>query len=1014
MRLLRHGALLGALLLGTVTGAQAQTTIRGTVTDARSNAPLAGAQVQVKDTGLGTTTNAQGRYSLSVPTGADTLIFTMLGYAPQRVAIAGRSSIDVVMQASALQLQQIVAVGYGTQKKVNLTGAVASVDAEEMTKLTVPTVSQALQGLSPGLQVVDNGGAPGRDNASIKIRGIGTISNPGDWNDNHRANPLVLIDGVEGDLNLLNIEDIASISVLKDAASAAIYGSRAANGVILITTKRGKAQKDVTVTYDGYYGIQSITTFPKRVSVADHMRLTNVAYVNAGRAPKYSQEYIEKTLSGEDPLHYPTTDWVGLFYNPAPMQNHSLRVSGGSETARFALSANFMKQDGLEATTGATRYSARLNTDFNPTKRLSAGLDLAGSRHWDIQPAMAWDATFYLIHDTPPTVAAQYPDGSWGWSATGRNPLAYAQDSGDEQATNYNGTATARVNYDLVPGWLQINTLASASYDHGTDSRFLTQESYYDHWDPTQLVASWGPNELRQTSGDGLQTTLRALLNYGHTFLGSHDVSGVIGFEQIHQSNSDIGARRQQFWNNDIRVLPLGSPDTRDNWGGLSEWALRSGFGRLKYSYQGKYLFEANARYDGSSRFAKGNRYGFFPSFSAAWRISEEPFFRNHVGFVDELKLRGSWGQLGNQDVGLYQYYSTISLTQPYYFGGSVNTGAAKTTLTNPDISWETTTATDFGVDATFLANRLSFTGDYYVRRTDDILLNLPIMAIVGRSAPTVNAGSVDNRGWEVALGWQDRAGGVDYSVNFNLADNHNEVVDLNGTGPYVSGEFATLEGHPIWSYYGYEALGLFQSQEEIDNWAKQPATTVTHPGDIKWKDQNGDGVINQEDRVVFGSNLPHYSFGMNLAASWKNLDVSAFFQGVGKMDRYIDLGLAEGPVWENFTTNWHLDYWTPDNPDARVPAPYLYENHNTNNVNSWWLTDARYVKLRDIQLGYTLPEHLTKDRFNVSRLRFYVAGKNLWQWNDMAIGLDPEVPWPRGDYYPQTKIVSVGTNVTF
>jgi TonB-linked SusC/RagA family outer membrane protein len=999
-------------------GAQSTGQVSGRVTS-ETGQPIAGASVAVTGAGSPTVTDADGRYTVrGVAPGSRAVHATMIGYAEATrtvtVSAGQTAAADFQLAPQAVALEGIVAVGYGTQKKVNLTGAVSSVDTEELTKLNVPTLSQALQGMSPGLEVTDNGGAPGRDNARVLIRGVGTISSPTDWNNTRRAEPLVLIDGVEGDMNVLNPEDVESISVLKDAASAAIYGSRAANGVILITTKRGRAQDRITMTYDGYYGMQDITTFPERVGVADHMRLTNLAYQNAGREPKYSDEYMQKTLSGEDPLHYPTTDWVDLFYDPAPIQNHSLRVSGGSETARFALSTNFMRQDGIEATTGAKRYSARLNTDFNPSKRVSAGLDLAGSRRWDIQPAMAWDATFYLIHDTPPTVVAQYPDGTWGWSATNRNPLAYAHNSGDEQRNDYQGIATARLNFDLFPGWAQLQTLASAQYRHGTDDRFLTSQRFPDYWDPSTTRGAWGPNSLDQSSDEGLQTTLRALLDYDHTFLGSHDLSGVLGYEQIHENASSFGASRSQFWNNDVRVLPLGSPSTRGNTGGRSEWALRSVFGRLNYSYLGKYLLEANARYDGSSRFAKGNRFGFFPSFSAAWRISEEPFFKNNVGFVDELKLRGSWGQLGNQDIGLYQYYSTIALTQPYYFGGTVVTGAAKTALTNPDISWEQTTATDFGVDAAFLGSRLSFTGDVYVRRTDDILLDLPIMAIVGRSAPTVNAGVVENRGWEVALDWRDRAGEFDYGIGVNLSDNRNEVVDLRGTGPYVNGEFATLEGYPIWSYYGFEALGLFQSQEEIDAWAEQPATTVTHPGDIKWKDQNGDGVINQEDRVVFGSNLPHYSFGVNLSGRWRNLDATVFFQGVGRQDRYIDLGLAEGPVWENYTTTWHLDYWTPDNPDARVPAPYLYENHNTNYVNSWWRTDARYVKLRNLQLGYTLPSGLTQDRLHVGRLRLYVEGKNLWQTSAMAIGLDPEVPWPRGDYYPQTKVISVGTNVTF
>ncbi|MDX1675090.1 MAG: TonB-dependent receptor, partial [Longimicrobiales bacterium] len=346
--------------------------------------------------------------------------------------------------------------------------------------------------------------------------------------------------------------------------------------------------------------------------------------------------------------------------------------------------------------------------------------------------------------------------------------------------------------------------------------------------------------------------------------------------------------------------------------------------------------------------------------------------------------------------------------------GGQTHTGAAKTSLTNEDITWETTTATNIGVDASFLSSRLTISADLYQRRTEDILLDLPIPGIVGRGAPTQNAGVVENNGWELSVNWRERAaneGDFSYSIDFNLSDNRNEVVDLVGTGPYISWMWATIEGQPIGVLYGYEAVGLFQSQQEIDNHAFQHPQT--HPGDVKWKDQNEDGIINQDDKVPMGSELPRYQFGLNMSASYGNFDASVFFQGVGKQDRYVILGLAEGPIWENYTTEWHLDYWTPDNPDARVPAPYLYQNQSTANPNSWWVLDAKYVKLRNLQVGYTLPETAT-NWLGVQRMRVYLSGKNLWQYTPMELGLDPEYPGPVGDYYPQTKSISLGTNISF
>jgi TonB-linked SusC/RagA family outer membrane protein len=1012
------------------TAAQQQGTITGRITD-EAGAPLAGANVVVDGTNLGTRSDRAGEYRVTaVPAGPAVVRVRLLGYTvhTQSVTVPAEGTVtaDFTLQAAALALEGVVVVGYGRQEKINLTGAVGAVGGTELAKLPVSTVSQALQGLSPGLQVVDMGGQPGLNGTDILVRGQGTLgrgSGAGAFQNRAASRPLVLVDGIEATMDAVDLEDIESISVLKDASSAAIYGSRAANGVILITTKRASAMDGVQITYDSYSGIQDITSFPERVSIADHMRLTNVAYVNAGLAPKYSDEYIQHTLAGDDPLNYPTTDWVDLFFNPAPIQDHTLRVTGGNQAARFALSGNFMREDGLMATTGATRYTVRLNTDFNASDRISAGVDVSGSRRWSINPSLNFEPLFYLIHDTPPTVMARYPDGTWGWSATNRNPIAYAEESGDRQRATWQGTIIGRFNYKIWPGWAEIQATAALRYDHYTNNDFRTHKQFPDYNNPSVIRQQWGPNRLWRDINDGQQTTLRALLDYGHTFSGTHRVSGVLGYEQVRQTNEWFGADRQQFYNNELRQIDLGNAQFDNNWGGQNEWALRSGFGRFNYSFMGRYLFEANARYDGSSRFAEGRRFGFFPSFSAGWRISQEPFFS--VGWIDDLKLRGSWGQLGNQDIGLYRYYSTIQLNQPYYFGGTLHTGAAQTDLANDRISWETTTATDFGVDASFLSNRLTFTADYYVRRTEDILLDLPIPDIVGRTAATQNAGVVENRGWELALGWRDQLGAVRYTLDFNLSNNENEVVDLVGTGPYAGWDYVIMKGAPIRAWYGFEAEGLFQSQEEVDNHAVQPGTT--HRGDIKWKDQNTvdtngdgvpdapDGVINEADKVVIGDPHPHYLFGLNFTASWGNFDAGVFLQGVLERDQRIELGLAEGPTWENYISKWHLDYWTPDNPDARVPAPYIYQNYNTHYPSSWWITDAGYIKLRNVQFGYTLPVSVSS-RFGIDRLRVYVSGKNLWQISGMEVGLDPEVnpALVRGDYYPQTRVISFGTNISF
>jgi TonB-linked SusC/RagA family outer membrane protein len=1002
-------------LAASVAAAHAQDTgtIMGRIRD-QAGAPLSGVQVTVEGTALGAVSDGQGTYRIArVPVGPAVVRVTRLGYASAQRTVTveanGTAVVDFTLNEGAIELEGIVAVGYGTQKKINLTGAVSSAKVNEMAKLPVPTVAQALQAVAPGLQVIDGGHQPGRNQIDILVRGQGTLGRGGNRGDAGASRPLVLVDGVEGTMDVVDVDDIESVSVLMDAASAAIYGSRAANGVILITTKRGMVRERAQVTYTGFIGRQEITAFPERVGVEDHMRLTNLAYVNSGRPAKYSDEYIQNTLSGTDPLRYPNTDWVGLMFKPAPLQDHTLRMTGGGESARFAVSLNYMKEEGLMPTTGADRYGVRLNTDFKLSTRFSAGLDAAASRRFDIVPALNWESTFFLIHDTPPTVAAQFPDGTYGWSDTGRNPLAYANESGEENRKFYQGTVTGRLNYDILPGWAQLQTVASVRYDNLERDWFRTSKRFTDYFDPNRQRATWGPNRLDEERENILQSTLRALVNYGHVFQETHDVSGVLGYEQIAQDFDEIVARREEFYTNELRLINMGNSALDDAFGTANEWTLRSLFGRLSYNYKGRYLFEANGRYDGSSRFAEGNRFGFFPSFSAGWRISEESFF--NVGWINELKLRGSWGKLGNQDVPLYSYFSTVTLGQPYWFGGTSQTGAAKSALTNEDISWETTTVTDFGFDASFLNNRLSLSGDIYNRRTDDILLALPIPAIIGRSAPFQNAGSVENKGWEAQLGWADAIGGVRYSIDLSLSDNKNKVLDLVDTGPYVSGEMAIIEGHPVNSWYGYKALGIFQNQSEIDAHATQ--ANAPHPGDLKFQDQNGDGIINELDKVVIGDRNPRYQFGVNLNAGWKNFDASVFFQGVGKRDQYVALGLVEGPVWENYISTWHLDYWTPDNPDARMPAPYLYQNYNQGTISSWWVLDAKYVKMRNLQFGYTLPTRFA-NRLSAERLRFYVAGKNLWQWTPMDIDLDPEFPWVRADYYPQTKVFSIGADISF
>lgn len=1013
-------------------------TISGTVIDATDEAPLPGVNILVKGTTIGTSSDTEGNYSLNVSSLKDTLIFSFIGYQTQKVPIEGRRKIDIALQLQAISGGELVVVGYGTQRSENLTGSVTSVSTDEMAELPVPTVTHALQGMAPGLQLLDGGNRPGRNELDLLVRGQGTlgrVDNNTDAGDKGASRPLVLIDGIEGDLSTVDMDDVENISVLKDAASAAIYGSRAANGVILVTTKRGSAGGGLQVTYNGYTGMQNITAWPDRVDTETHMRLANLARENLlswcldGRdpsqtpaecrsnpnyAPRYTEEYIKNTIAGTDADAYPSNEWVDAIFDPAPIQDHTLRVSGGSEEARYALSVNYMNEDGMMANTGTDRYGLRLNTDFQVSDQITGGLDVSGSRKWDIIPAENWASTFYIVHDTPPTRRTRYSDGTYGLNLFGRSPLASSEVSGNEQRVFWEGTVTGRLNYQILP-WAEIQTRASFNYGSMDWERFRTDPDLIEEYPENGYY--WGPSYGENRTNTEHQRTLQAMVDFDHTFQEVHDISGLVGYEQVTYNFEEFRAWRDQFYNNRLRQLNLGNASNDGNLGYGNEWALRSAFGRLNYSLMSRYLLEVNVRYDGSSRFAEGHRYGLFPSFSLGWRITEEPFF--NVDWVNELKLRGSWGQLGNQDVGLYSYYSSINLNIPYYLGnssGSQAVGGAGTDLVNEELSWETTTVIDFGFDASFLDDRLTLTGDIYKRRTEDILLRVPVPDMVGLGAPFQNAGVVENRGWELAVSWQDNIGDLSYGIDLNLSDNQNEVIDLVDTGPYVLGgglnRHVVQEGTPVNAWYGLEAEGLFSSYEQIDSHA-QPAGWETRLGDVIFKDQNDDGVINEEDRVVIGDPNPRYTFGVNLNFGWRNFDMSMFVQGVGKRDQYLGLGFAQGPVWENYTSQWHKDHWTPENQDARHPAYYSNYNRNYYTTNSWWILDGSFVKLRNVQFGYTLPTDLVS-RFGVQRLRLYATGKNLWMHHNLGINLDPEYPWTTGDYYPQTRVISIGANISF
>ncbi|MBK3516195.1 SusC/RagA family TonB-linked outer membrane protein [Carboxylicivirga marina] len=993
------------------TSAQQGLTVSGTVTDVNGE-PLPGVTVSIEGTTTGTITGIDGTYSLQNVEEGSVLLYSFIGFETQTISVAGRTSIDVTLVEEVTDLNEVVVVGYGTQKKANLTGSVSAVKGEELSKRTVTDTRLALQGAATGVTVIDRGGVPGSEDVSIKIRGNTSLSAGSD--------PLVLVDGIEMPIKEVNPTDIESVSVLKDAASSSIYGSRAANGVILITTKRGK-EGDFKVTYDGHMGWQTPATLPESVSAADYLMLVNEAKVNAGRAPKYSQDYIDKTVSGTDPVNYPYTNLFEELYETAPMQNHALRVSGGTEKARVALSMNLLDQDGMLKNINTKRYGLRLNTDFIVNDRLNMRADISFNRRDNEKPTRVNSAISNIV-GTSPVFLSKYPNGLYGLNKDNQSPLAALEVGGETEEQRELLNIKAGFDYQVMTG-LKWTTDVSYKTLNNRSHRFQAEYEFMDpiNEDNEEPLYTWNPSQLTDSRWQEQESNFRSLLNYNKT-IGSHGFKALAGFEAIEHLEYFLSGSRNNIYSPANAELNTGDAETKDNSGYRADWALVSYFGRLNYDYNQKYLLEANFRYDGSSRFAEGNKWGFFPSFSAGWRVSEEDFLAG-TDFLDNLKLRASWGELGNQDIGYYKFTSPVSTGyydrwnnfRPFHynFGNNEATGYSQWYYANEDITWETTQILDIGFDLTMWQGKLGVVADWFQKDTHDVLMTLPISTMVGLAPSESNVGNIRNTGWEVSITHQNRIGEFEYGVGFNLSDIKNEVISLAGQEAVISGWNILQEGEAVWALYGYKSDGLFQSQQEIDDAPQQPNHADLKPGDIKLVDINGDEVINDEDRTIIGSDIPRYTYSIDLNMRYKGFDLNAMFQGVAQAENYFYGAPNEGPNFEIFTTTRALDRWTPDNPNASFPRLEDASNKNNYLYNDFWIRNASYFRMKNLQIGYSFNQNVL-EKLQIERLRLYVGGTNLFTVTDVESGLDPETYDGRPSYYPPVSTYLVGMQVTF
>lgn len=968
--------------------------VSGTITD-QANLPLPGANIIEKGTTNGTQSDLDGKYKITLKNKNSILVVSFLGFVTKEIAVNNQTIVNVVLQENAASLDEIVVVGYGTQNRSKITGAVGTLTAKDLEKRTVTDVRQALQGTIAGVTVVDRGGAPGREGFQFNIRGLGTIGN---------ASALVLVDGVERDMANLDADNIESISVLKDAASASIYGARAANGVVLITTKRA-TKKGLKIEYDGYYSVQGPSQKQEFLGARDYLELINESLVNNGRAPRFSEDYISRTEAGND-SNYPYTDVWNKIIGLGSTNDHSLRFYNGGDVSNTFVSLNYLNQEGLLGMDYNKRLTFDLNNTFNISEKFKLSTDISYVIRNSNAPrdyGIGWG-----LGD--PIVTLKYNNGLYGFDTKNNaSALAHLEQSGYDDQSITNLSTRFKAEYNIVKDF-KITGFAGYTSNFWDNTNFKPFVEFPDPRNPENIFLTWTPSSLNENRAETKELTLRLLLNY-KLAVKKHNIEILGGFEQIENKWSGIEAYRQSLYSNQNQILSLGDPLTSTNNGGVADWSLRSFFGRVSYNFDEKYFLESTLRNDGSSRFAIGNKWGLFPSISLGWMVSKEGFMKSFEK-LSNFKIRGSYGTLGNQNIGLFRYTANVFSGYDYTFGGVLASGYNTSYYANEDITWEKSTTLNIGTDIGFslLGGNASIVYDWYRRDTDDILLNLPIPLIVGLNPSEINAGKVRNQGWELTLSYENYAHDLGYKFNFIISDVKNEVVDLAGLSPIIGGNSILKEGYPIWAYYGWQSNGLFVDQADIDNSPKQPNSANIKPGDIKFVDRDGNGKIDDADRYVMGSNIPRLTFGFNTEFKYKGFDLTAFFQGALKADMYFT---DEGPQFQNAAPTRFLDRWSPSNPDPNASMPRVTADNNYNNTfaNDFWLKDGKYIRLKNLQLGYNFNESISS-KIGMSSIRLYVAGTNILTFSNLQSGLDPEL-WSAGDY-PTLSTYSVGLNLKF
>lgn len=1011
-----------------------QETVTGRVVDGDTREALPGVNVTVKGTTTGASTDSEGLFELSVPSLSDTLIFSYIGYEPQEIPIEGREEINLELSPQMYMSEELVVVGYGEQRRGSLTGAVTAVDFSERNEgQPLTNASQALYGVS-GLNVRLDNSYPGTARTRINLRGVGTLSGG--------SSPLVLVDGVQYSMDEMNPNDIESITVLKDA-SAAIYGSRAANGVILITTKSGT--RGAQFNYNNYIGVQRPTTMPDAIwDSMEFLELKRQAMVNtSGEVPSSFDDDMAmyQEMMGVDPLGFPAgNNWFDIAMKDGIVQRHDLSVSGGDDNYRYRFSLGYLDQEGIffGPNNDAEEYYIGLNTSAKLSERLDVRFRLNGTYRWYTRPSYNSGSNTHFMGNlmrSLPIMPDLLEDGSYGqpsFRIDGRNnwehPRMLAEEgSYKKYVQRFITNLSAR--YQL-PWNVDYNITFGADKYDGRLEYFIPR--MWKVIAGTDQIAYWNSESASPRSynadDNDININFHHTLNWQEQFSQLHDVSVMVGSSYENREQMRFNAQARGYFDGTLPALSagtiphaLGGNNTRD--------VIISYFGRANYSYDEKYLLEAIFRYDGSSRFAPGHRWGFFPSISAGWRIDLEPFFPDHNNFINMLKLRASAGETGNQAVALYSYESLINTGQKYTFGGTMIPGAAVTSHSDPNISWETTRTYNIGLDVNVWDYKVNFTADVYKKRTSDILRSVPLPAQVGDfSGAAQNVGVVENRGFEITAGYNSAAGDFSYQVQGNLNYNINEVIDIDGDILYNSGTnlpTITQEGYPMNSLYVYKTDGIFRNQEEVDahvNADGDPIQPNAKPGWIRYVDVDGNGRIDGDDRVIIedSSIMPKFNFGFDINVAYKGWALSTNWQGISGI-RYFQNGNIAFPFnnGANATREWLTDAWTPDNPDARLPI--VMESNRAEvadnfRASDFWLKDGSYLRLKNIQLSYSFSEQLL-NQIGINQLTLFVNAQN---WLTFTRGgphhIDVETATDKVSlyHYPLMKTASAGINLTF